>query len=135
MKSRKNITVIILSCLLILVLLFFDWGFFVTIDLPVYYHHTFLYSLWATGVVILWIVLVRFVFIKYDSFFENSFFTWLGENITLFYVVQWLIIGNIATAIYQTQSIGTFVYWFTGMFFISASLTRLFEKTGVGLAK
>jgi hypothetical protein len=43
-------------------------------------------------------------------------------------VIQWLIIGNIATAIYQTQSIGHYWYWFAGVFAVSVLLTFGIEK-------
>ena len=31
-----------------------------------------------------------------------KYITWLGKNVTLIYVIQWIIVGNIGTAIYKT---------------------------------
>jgi hypothetical protein len=59
---------------------------------------------------------------------------WLGKNITLFYIIQWLIIGNISTAIYQTQTIDSYVFWFGGIFSVTVLLTWLIEKTNIKLA-
>jgi len=64
-----------------------------------------------------------------------SFLQWLGKNITLFYVIQWLLIGNIATAIYQTQSINRYIFWFAGIFSATVFLTRLLEKTNIKPAR
>jgi len=117
------------------VLYFSKTGFEITINLSEYYHHTFLFSLWALGIVILWTVLWRFLLNKFPKTQVGNFFIWLGKNITLFYVVQWLIIGNISTAIYQTQSINTYVFWFAGIFSITVLLTWLLGKSNVKLAR
>ena len=36
---------------------------------------------------------------------------WLGRHVTLVYVLQWLIIGNVGTAIYKTQSLSELMVW------------------------
>jgi len=56
---------------------------------------------------------------------------WLGKNITVFYIIQWLIIGNIATAIYQTQSIDTYIFWFAGIFSVTLLFTWLPGKMNI----
>jgi len=45
------------------------------------------------------------------------------KNTTSFYFIQWLIIGNIATAIYQTQTLSSFTLWFAGIFAITVLIT------------
>jgi hypothetical protein len=53
---------------------------------------------------------------------------WLGKNITLFYIIQWLIIGNIATAIYQTQTLKSYPFWFAGIFSMTVLITWLVKR-------
>jgi len=48
---------------------------------------------------------------------------WLVKNTTSFYFIQWLIIGNIATAIYQTQTLSSFTLWFAWIFAITVLIT------------
>ncbi|HPF50375.1 MAG TPA: hypothetical protein PK335_02315, partial [Draconibacterium sp.] len=62
------------------------------------------------------------------------FLRWLGNNITAFYIIQWLIIGNIATAIYQTKPISQYIFWFAGIFSITVLFTWLLSKTKIKLA-
>ena len=112
----------------VMVIVFWDFGFHVTIDLTQYYHHEFLYFLWAMGVVTLWTLLLRFIVQKLPKFPPVVFLRWLGKNITVFYVIQWLIIGNIATAIYQTKELREFGYWFTAIFLVTIGLTYLVEN-------
>lgn len=135
LQTQKILTGILLSGIAILVLSFCVRGIQKTINLPEYYHHTFLFALWAIGIVILWVLFLRFLLKKFPKTKPGDFLMWLGKNITLFYVIQWLIIGNISTAIYQTQSINTYWYWFGGIFILSLLLTWLFEKTNIKIAR
>ncbi|MBT3384138.1 MAG: DUF1624 domain-containing protein [Prolixibacteraceae bacterium] len=133
--KQKVVSGIILAGIGVLIVSFFKWGINTTINLPAYYHHTFWFSLWAIGIIILWVVLLRFLLNKFPNTYAGNFLKWLGKNITLFYIIQWLIIGNISTAIYQTQSIDKYLYWFGGIFAITGLLTWLIGKTNVKLAR
>jgi uncharacterized membrane protein len=127
-ESNKTASNILVSLVAAGVLLYAKQGINTTIYLPAYYHHTFLFILWAIGLSALWALSLRFVLKLFPGTAVANFFCYIGKNITLFYVIQWLIIGNIATAIYQTQNIGQYWYWFTGIFTVSVILTFLIEK-------
>jgi hypothetical protein len=133
--KNRWITGIILIVIAAIVLYFNKFGFSTTIYLPSYYHHTFTYWLWAMGVIILWVTAVRYWVHRFPQTYVGNFLQWLGKNITLFYVIQWIIIGNIATAIYQTQSIDKYIFWFSGIFGATVLLTWLLEKTHIKLAR
>lgn len=133
--KQKVIARILLAGITILVVSFYKWGISTTINLSEYYHHSFWFALWAVGIVILWILVLRFLLKKFPKTYLGDFLKWLGKNITLFYVIQWLIIGNISTAIYQTQSINSYWYWFGGIFGVTVLLTWLLEKTNLKLAR
>lgn len=133
--KQKTVSAIIISGITILVMLFYKSGINTTINLSTYYHHTFWFSLWAIGIVILWAFLWRFLLNKFPKTYAGDFFMWLGKNITLFYIIQWLIIGNISTAIYQTQSINKYIFWYAGIFSVTVLLTGLIGKTNVKLAR
>ena len=127
-QKKKVISYGILASVLLLVLLFSNYGIETTINLTEYYHHSFLFFLWTLGVDILWFVLLWLLVQKFAEFPLIVFLRWLGKNITIFYVIQWLIIGNIATAIYQTQELSTYGYWFSAIFLITIIITYLYEK-------
>lgn len=127
-QKRKVVSVAILSAVMIWVVLFSQYGIETTINLPAYYHHSFLFFLWTLGIVLLWILLLWHIVQKFDEFPVVVFLRWLGKNITAFYVIQWLIIGNIATAIYQTQELSDYVYWFVPIFLATVGLTWLYER-------
>ena len=133
--KNLRVTGIFLAVIAAAVFYFRKLGFSNTIYLPTYYHHTFYYWLWAMGVIILWAMAIRYLVRQSPHTYVGNFLQWLGKNITLFYVIQWLIIGNIATAIYQTQSIGKYVFWFAGIFGVTVLLTWLLGKTHIKLAR
>lgn len=134
-EKYKTVSGILLAGIVSLVLYFFKFGYSIKINLPIYYHHTFWFSLWAIGIVILWVLLLRFLLNKFPNTYIGDLLKWLGKNITLFYVIQWLIIGNISTVIYQTQSISSYWYWFSGIFAVTILLTWLLEKTNIKIAR
>lgn len=127
-ESHKTSTIALLVSIFILVIIFSPFGFENTINLNEYYHHGFAYFLWALGVVIIWVVLFWLIVQKFAQSPIVLFIRWLGKNITVFYIIQWLIIGNIATAIYQTQDISRFAFWFAPIFLITAGLTWVIER-------
>lgn len=127
-QKKKVISFSLLAAIFFLVILFSKYGIETTINLTEYYHHTFLFFLWTLGVDILWFVILWLLVQKFAEFPVIVFLRWLGKNITVFYVVQWLIIGNIATAIYQTQKLSTYVYWFSAIFLITIFITYIYEK-------
>ena len=128
MKVNKTITAILLVLITIPVTVFAKQGFETTVNLPAYYHHTFWFSLWVFGVVILWSLLLRLLVKKYPQIWPVNGLMWLGKNITVFYIFQWLIIGNIATAIYQSQTLKNFPFWFAGIFVAAVFITWMVER-------
>jgi len=127
-QKQKVVSIAFLTLVFILVILFSRFGIETTINLPNYYHHTFPFFLWTLGIDVLWVLLLWFVVQKFSEFPVIVFLRWLGKNITVFYIIQWLIIGNIATAIYQTQELSKYVYWFVPIFLATVGLTFLYEK-------
>lgn len=134
-RAQKIVSGVIITVIAGLVVYSSKSGFSTTIYLPAYYHHTFWFSLWVIGVVTLWVLSIRFLILKFPETLVGNFLMWLGKNITAFYVVQWLIIGNIATAIYQTQCIGIYIFWFVVIFLATVSLTWLLENANIKLAR
>lgn len=127
-QEQKVVFIVFLAFTLILVGLFSRFGIETTINLSEYYHHTFRFFLWTLGVDVLWVLLLWLVVQKFSEFPVIVFLRWLGKNITAFYIIQWLIIGNIATAIYQTKDLSNYGYWFVPIFLITIGLTWVYER-------
>lgn len=96
------------------------YGFGISTDLQSYYHHGPLFIVWACLFLAFWVML----FMKIYNFFRDNrithFIEWVGKNVTAFYVFQWLLIGNIATEIYQSQPKLLLIVWFILMLAMSS---------------
>ena len=128
LEDHKLISTVAGFVIFALLALFWKFGVSTTINLSKYYHHTFLFFLWTMGIVMLWTLLLRLVVLKFPKFPLVVFLGWMGKNITVFYIIQWLIIGNIATIIYQTKDLSEYGYWFAGIFLVTVGLTYLIEN-------
>jgi len=132
---QRMVSFIMIAVIAALVFLFYKQGINTTINLPSYYHHTAGYALWALGLTLLWTLLLQLFLKLFPDTMGGNFFCWIGKNITLFYVIQWLIIGNIATAIYQSYSINSYMYWFGGIFSSTVLFVFLIEKVKLMLLR
>jgi uncharacterized membrane protein len=94
------------------------------IDLPAYYQHNPDLAAWT---LLLLMVLWRSAALCNP---RSPFLCWLGRNVTLAYVIQWLLIGNIATALYRSQSLSETLLWFVLILATTSLLVALVERVG-----
>ncbi|WP_340111529.1 acyltransferase family protein [Maribellus mangrovi] len=133
-SGKKVFTSSAFLLIVFLLMYFSKMGFDTTINLQAYYHHTLKYGIWALGLLIIWSSIFYLIVIKYQASLFEKFLAWMGKNITLIYVVQWLIIGNIATAIFQTQPLNRFPLWLFGILGVTLFVSWLLAKTKIRLA-
>ena len=97
--------------------LFFEYGLQVSSNLEVYYHHDFVFFLYTLSFMIFWLFIINGL-ARLPRNSVSGFLAWTGVNVTAAYVVQWLIIGNVATSIYRTQDRTALVVWFALVIFL-----------------
>ncbi|MCF8236224.1 MAG: heparan-alpha-glucosaminide N-acetyltransferase domain-containing protein [Bacteroidales bacterium] len=124
----KNIKWMVMLITLIMVALTFNFGFETSVDLSDYYHHGWRFFLWAAAFLIFWLVALSYL----NSFFKKTpvirYLRWSGKEVTAFYIVQWLIIGNIATAIYKTQNLIELLFWFLAITTVTSLIVMAYTK-------
>jgi hypothetical protein len=115
-------TIYIFAALILLLAFTFGFGLRISSILEVYYHHNIVFVLWTAAFLAFWFILFAYL----DQFFGNSnvfiYLRWVGKNVTVFYVVQWLIIGNIATEIYRTQPFLQLILWFVAIMLATSAV-------------
>ncbi|MBI5217773.1 MAG: DUF1624 domain-containing protein [Bacteroidia bacterium] len=84
----------------------------ITHNLKHYYHHGLKYYFWTLLFLVFWVSLFSFVRDRKEKNPVLNFLKWVGKNVTVFYIIQWILIGNIATSIYKTQSLAKLPLWF-----------------------
>ncbi|TXT37522.1 MAG: Uncharacterized protein FD135_3515 [Comamonadaceae bacterium] len=81
-------------------------------QLSAYYHHDLRFFLWASLLALCWALLLPRLGLPQRV---TTWLAWWGQHVTACYVLQWLLIGNLATAIYKTQSLGACLLWFVAL--------------------
>ncbi len=125
--KKKHLSLLIFFVSLMILIFSISYGIDVASNLHNYYHHNFLYYLFVLNFIILWSMLFNKITFSVSNVITN-FIEWTGRNVTVIYIFQWLLIGNIATAIYKTQSGFQIVIWFFAIVIISSVLTLLYNK-------
>lgn len=101
----------------------------VSSNLQQYYHHGLLFFIWVILFCLFYALLIHELNTHIGESFFFKYLKWLGKNVTLIYVIQWIIIGNIATEIYKTVSNPVYLAaWFLGIIFITSGVTYLVMK-------
>jgi hypothetical protein len=109
------------------VIVFFEFGMMISSDLESYYHHDFMFFIYAVFFLIAWSALSLLTTQKINNVALN-YIEWLGKNVTSAYVIQWLVIGNIATALFKTQSLIAILLWFACILVITSAGVWLWSK-------
>lgn len=99
-----------------------------------YYHHGILYFGWIMLFMAGYVMLATLI----EEYSGKSplvrFVKWVGKNVTIFYIFQWLIIGNIATEIYKTQEKYNLIFWFLGITAMVSIITYTWGKIKIYLS-
>lgn len=99
-KPKTQTLILILGGVFLFLTL--DYAIKIASDLQSYYHHGMPFVIW-TGIFLIFITAIAS---KIEVTLSNTFLLkklkWLGKNVTVIYIGQWIIIGNIGTEIYQT---------------------------------
>jgi len=106
------------------------YGIKISANLHVYYHHDFIFYLFVLNFMIFWTLLFDII-TAFPINLITTFIEWMGKNVTVFYVIQWLIIGNIATGLYKTQDRIELIDWFFAIVILTSVLTFLYMKIKV----
>jgi len=128
LTTHREISFSLFLLVTVLVVYSFKMGFLNSIDLPAYYHHTFGYGIWALGLLIVWSAAFYCYVRNFPQNTLEKLLAWMGKNITSIYVIQWLIIGNLATAIYQTQPLKNYPFWLGGILLVTLAIGWIYER-------
>jgi hypothetical protein len=104
----------------------------ITSHLPSYYHHGVGFAAWTLCFLAGWALVGAVLERRFGGSRVLAAFELLGRRITLSYVVQWLVIGNIATELYRTQTAGQVAAWFPAVLattFLVVSLWDRYERS------
>lgn len=97
-------------------------------NLKEYYTHGVVFFLWALSFIALLTSVASLSENEAGDTMVFRYLKWLGKNVTVIYIIQWLLIGNIATSLYKTQSLAEITVWFIGITLLTSVLTVLWNR-------
>ena len=118
---------VVLSVSFLIWIFSFNFGFKTATNLPQYYHHGILFFAFALNMVILWTAVAYHITLTTNNLFIKLI-EWMGQQVTRIYVFQWLIIGNLATVFYKTQSGLNLLIWYLVILSCSLLATYFWDK-------
>jgi len=126
LKNNLKIVVVFVSSIVILFTIEFASNF--SHELQSYYHHNEIFALWVLAFLATWIFYLNYLLQKTGNNISWKYLCWLGKNVTSAYIFQWLVIGNIATSVYKTQSLKNSIFWFIGIMIVVSLFVYLYKK-------
>ena len=93
-----------------------------------YYHHGILFFGWVILFTISYLAMMKLVDIYYGNNRFALMVKWIGQKVTALYVIQWLIIGNVASLLYKSQNLFQFAAWFVIIILLTIFMGRVFYK-------
>lgn len=100
-----------------------------------YYHHGILYFLWVVMFGAGYVMAVHYAEENTGKAPLMIYLKWVGKNVTAFYVIQWIIIGNFAANIFRSEGKLALVLWFLGITAAVSIITLCREKAIIYLRK
>ncbi len=98
-------------------------------NLTSYYHQDILFFSWTIIFSLFYSLFIHEINAWLGQTWMFQYFKWLGRHVTLVYVIQWVMIGNIATEIYKTVSCPVYlIFWYIGIISVTNCLTYLILK-------
>ena len=122
------VRIVLVGALSIFIFLTLPFATDITHDLGSYYHHDASFYFWAIAFIILWSVASVTIEKLAGESLIAMYIKWLGINVTTAYIIQWLIIGNMATSLYKTLPLHTAVIWFAVILIFTSVLTLTWNK-------
>ncbi len=132
-KSRGKMQSLMLqkiafSLLSIVIILFLPYAMNVSSELPLYYHHNWIFFLWTSAFLAWWLMLCHYLCSITPHSGIMHYLRWLGKNVTAIYVIQWIIIGNLATTFYRQFEFWGWLAGFLIALIVSILIGLIWEK-------
>lgn len=126
-KHSQTVKVMLLFLSGIVLLVTAKFGFRVSIQPQLYFHHGIMFFLFCINYVFWWLLSARAIVHRSDNFISH-YVEWLGKKVTAFYVIFMLLVGNLGVVFYKNQDYKTLVLWFVGSLIITSLLVMVWDK-------
>lgn len=123
-----NISNLLLTVWALFIALTINYGIDTAAKLKDYYHHGIIYGLWTLVFTAGYTLLISRLSQHAPESPFLEYFAVIGKNVTLAYVVQWVIIGNTGTSVFRSLDISESYVAMIAVIIVTSAVVYLREK-------
>lgn len=127
--NRKTLLYVLILCLAVS-LLFMPYGIAVSTCLQSYYHHSAGFMLWVVCLVVAYAGVLFLAGHKLKEIRFMMTIAYIGQNVTMVYFIQWILIGNLAPVLYKSQGALVYILLSVVITVLSVSLVFFYRFAG-----
>ncbi len=124
----KRVSAVFLTLWTVFIAFTINYGIGIAANLKEYYHHGILYGTWVIAFTAGFAHLISRISTSLPESPFLEYFAMIGRNVTLAYVIQWVIIGNTGTAIYRSLDLRDSYVAFILVMLITSGVVYLKDK-------
>ena len=102
-------------------------GFEQTVLLSVYYHHSLIFFLWAITFVFIMVYFLSLMKLESNPL-NIALLSFMGKEVTLVYIIQWILIGNLAAWTGKEFMQAGHLIWSIGIILATVLLAFIFSR-------
>ncbi len=125
-KHSQTVKVILLFLSGVILVVTATFGFRVSIRPHLYFHHGIMFFLFCINYVFWWLLSARAIVHRADNVISR-YVEWLGENVTAFYVIFMLLVGNLGVIFYKSGGYEELAGLFIGSLIITSLLVVIWN--------
>lgn len=126
--DNKSISNLLLIAWAVFIALTINFGIDTAAKLKDYYHHGIIYGLWAIAFTAGYALLISRLSQHAPESPFLEYFAVIGKNVTLAYVVQWVIIGNTGTSVFRSLDLSQAYVAMIAIILITSMVVYLNER-------
>ncbi len=126
-KHSKTVKIVLGSLSGLLLLLSLPFGYSVSVNHTLFYHHGILFFLFCVNYLFWWLLSARAIIERVDNKI-TGFLEFMGKNVTAFYVIFMILAGNLGIFYQKSEDYLGLAVSFVMLLLVTALLTRLWER-------
>ncbi len=127
-KHNRTIKIILGSASGILLILSLPFGYSVSVNHVLFYHHGILFFMFCVNYLFWWLLSARAIVSKVDNKL-TGYFEFIGKNVTAFYVIFMVLAGNFAVFYQKSLDYLSLFIGFAFLLTVTSFLVWMWDRT------
>ena len=126
-KHNRTVKVILGTLSSVLLVVSLPFGYSVSINHTLFYHHGILFFLFCVNYLFWWLLSAKAIVDRVDNWLTGYLET-LGRNVTAFYVIFMVLAGNLEGFLHKSLNYGMLAFYFVLLLAAASILVWLWER-------